>query len=157
MNAEKASTLRLLKEGIGRKVNILDSRGGDIFHEIKAHLPECSDRSRIPILFLLSSLAFLEATPVGSVASDLEIDENQEDAFREVDGWTPADFLSHLRFEEDGLRVSLECIRGRSVFTELYLSSAGMLVIKTWGRGRSVHRWLGFVSGQSHIRDVSIS
>ena len=148
MNAEKASTLRLLKEGMGKTVNVLEDRGGDSFHEVRAHLPNCSEQSMIPILFLISSLSFLEAGPV--------LDEDGETEFAEVDGWTPADFVSHLRFEGSGLRVALDCIRGRSIFTTILLSPNGELTIQTRGRGKSATRWINYVRGRSHLAAAQV-
>ncbi|MBC7692559.1 MAG: hypothetical protein H7222_12410 [Methylotenera sp.] len=145
MNAEKASTLKLLKEGMGKTVQVLESRGGDGVHEVRAYLPDCSETSIIPILFLLTSLAFLEAGPGEDTLSD---------EYAEIDGWTPADFLSHLRFEDGELRVSLNRIRGRAVYTQASLSYLGNLTLRTRARGQSATRWLSYVQGRSHLQEV---
>jgi hypothetical protein len=142
MTEDKASTLRLLREGIGNRVEILESRSTDAVHEVRARLFGRSPASQIPILFLLSSLAFLEAGPT----------EGEEPA--EIDGWTPADFLSHLRFDGGRLELTLERIRGRAVCTWLTLTPEGELTLRTRGRGRSATRWLGFVRGRSHLQPV---
>jgi hypothetical protein len=158
MNAEKASTLRLLREGIGNAVRIVETHSADAAHAVRALLPDCATESRIPVLFLLTSLAFLEASPAPSAdaAADREREQNgDEDEFREVDGWTPADFLMHLRFEGSCLRVSLGEVRGRAVHTALALSDAGDLRIETVGRGQSASRWLSFVEGRRHLQTVS--
>lgn len=147
MTAEKASTLRLLKEGMGNAVQVLESRGSASFHEVRAHLPGISKSSEIPILFLITSLAFLEASPI------VDGDGLSPD-FAEIDGWTPADFLSHLRFEDRKLKLELRKIRGRAIFTEVSLSTAGDLTIVTQGRGQSANRWLAYVEGRSHLREV---
>jgi hypothetical protein len=151
MNAEKASTLRLLKEGIGNTVYVLESKSGDSVHEIRAHLPDFSETNAIPILFLVTSLAFLEATP--EVYAD-GVPEHKEAEFNEVDGWTPADFLSHLRFEGKKLKISLMEVRGRAVFTDINLTHSGDLTIRTRGRGQSALRWLSYVQGRTHLREV---
>src|SRR4051812_30459889 len=105
MNAEKATTLRLLREGIGNEVKVLESRGGHLTHEVRAHLPTVSESSMIPVLFLITSLAFLEAGP--------ELVHGEPVAeYAEVDGWTPADFLSNLRFGDQMLQISLTRVRG---------------------------------------------
>lgn len=137
MNPEKLSTLRLLREGMGKTVNVLEAIGGDSLHIVRAHLPEGTEKDALPVLFLLTSLAFLEADP-GS----------------DVDGWTPADFLSHLRFDGGFLSVKLETVRGRGVFTEITLSAAGDLFIQTKGRGNSASRWLNYVQGRRYLKPV---
>lgn len=140
MNAEKASTLRLLREGMGQPVQLLESKGGDGTHEVIAHLPATTQSTMIPVMFLITTLAFLEA-----------------DSETEVDGWTPADFLSHLRFESGTLHLRLEVVRGRPVFTDVSLTSEGELKIQTRGRGLSATRWLSYVEGRSHLRKVNLS
>ncbi len=152
MNAEKASTLRILKEGIGRHVSVLEAKGGDACHEVRAFLPGYSEESVIPVLFLLTSLAFLEATP-GQRNDALDEDE-EETEFNEVDGWTPADFLSHLKFEDGRLQICLGRVRGRSVFTELSVFPEGELLIRTFGRGQSAIRWLAYVQGRTHLQKI---
>lgn len=144
MTIEKESTLRLLREGIGNQVHVLETLGGGSFQEVRAHLPELSESSRIPVLFLITSLAFLEASPYC-----------YHPEFNEIDGWTPADFLSQLRFDRNQLKVSLEVIRGRSVQTEVFLNEKGDLKIRTNGRGQSATRWLSYVQGRSHLQQVS--
>lgn len=174
MNPEKASTLKLLRAGMGYEVLLLETRTrqtplaplesavgiavhgiatdsphlplGELCVELRAHLPHApgSSQAQIPVLFLLSSLAFLEAKPVGG-----------SDEFDEVDGWTPSDFLSHVRFEGGMLKLSMGCVRGRAVFTDISIDSQGELWIQTVGRGHSAQRWLGYVRGQSHMHSVS--
>jgi hypothetical protein len=149
MNAEKASTLKLLREGIGNTVHVLESTCGDAVHELRAHLPDRCGSSAIPVLFLLSSLAFLEA------AAGIPADEASDSSdFHEADGWTPADFLSHLKFEGKELRLSLTEVRGRAVFTDLSLTHSGDLKIRTLGRGQSATRWLSFVQGRRHLQEI---
>src|SRR5690606_11607739 len=114
--------------------------GGDGCHAVKAHLPSTSQASMLPVLFLITTLAFLEA-----------------DSETEVDGWTPADFLSYLRFEGGTLRIRLEVVRTRAVFTDVSLTSDGELSIETRGRGLSATRWLSYVEGRSHLRKVNLS
>ena len=147
MNTEKASTLRLLREGIGNQVQVIETRGGDAFHEVRARLAVCPESSMIPVLFLLTTLAFLEANP--------QLFEGvPHPDFMEVDGWTPADFLSHLRFEGRKLSISLEQVRGREVTTSIGLTAVGDLTIRTQGRGQSATRWLAYVQGRSHLQTV---
>ena len=145
MNAEKASTLRLLKQGMGKTVTVLEIRGGDSHHRVRAQL---SETGAIPVLFLLSSLAFLEAGAVGQPVGDTP------DEYDELDGWSPADFLSQLRLEDGKLAVHLDTVRGRAVHTHLSISSEGELVVETWARGRSSTRWLAYVRGRSHLSEV---
>lgn len=127
---------------MGKTVTVLESRGGHDSHELRAHLPDCPDASRLPILFLLTTLAFLEATP-------------RDGEGNEVDGWTPADFLSYLRFEEGQLKITLGHVRGRDVETHVSLSPLGELVIITRGRGTSADRWLSYVRGRRHLQPVA--
>ena len=134
---------------MGNPVHLLESRAdsasaeGSSF-ELRARL-EGGPEAQMPVLFLLSSLAFLEAQPAGDSASEY---------FAE-DGWTPADFVEHLRFDGGGLGLDLGIIRGRSVLTRLSLTPNGDLQIATSGRGQSPARWLSFVRGRSHIQPVS--
>lgn len=147
MNAEKASTLKLLKEGMGKTVNVVERKGSNSCYTVKAHLPDVSESSQIPILFLITSLAFLEANPRAA-------EDGLSDDYAEVDGWTPADFLSHLRFEADCLRIRLESVRGRLICTEVSLNAQGGLTIQTRGRGQSATRWIAFVRGRSHLQSL---
>ena len=167
MNPDKASTLRLLKAGMGNPVHLLESRMESLSDvsqvEITARL-EGGAPSHIPVLFLLSSLAFLEAQPVsdgsgGAGASDglgvTDLSRSSSNDYFAEDGWTPADFLEYLRFDGGAMLLDLGEIRGREVSTQLSLSAAGELKIRTSGRGQSSTRWLSFVRGQSHIQPVS--
>ncbi len=196
MNPEKASTLKLLRAGMGNSVRLLETRKSDFTIELRAHLPGPKP-AQVPVLFLLSSLAFLEARPFGGDVPDGDestdsdgspdspviliagtqlsggslgtVSEFQSDGvaemppewlicepqeYLEVDGWTPADFLEYLQFDEGQLRVSLGCVRGRAVFTEISLDPQGQLRIRTIGRGHSADRWLSFVRGRSHMQPV---
>lgn len=148
---------------MGNAVHLLETRSDEPCVELRAHLPGPSE-THVPILFLLSSLAFLEAKPLPTVPPKVPNDEAQPGwsglicdlaEYSEADGWTPADFLSHLKFDESGLKLSLACVRGRAVFTDLTLTPQGDLWIRTFGRGQSVTRWLSYVQGRSHMRPVS--
>jgi hypothetical protein len=140
MTAEKASTLRLLRDGMGQAVRLVEDRSELGRHEVRALLPELSSSEMIPVLFLITSLAFLEA------------ENSQPDP--EQDGWTPADFLFYLRLDQGGYRVALDEIRERQVFTEVSLDIAGNLKISTIGRGQSASRWLKYVEGRTHLQTV---
>lgn len=151
MTAEKASTLRLLREGIGQSVNVTDSRDADLVHELRAHLPDCPESKHLPILFLITSLAFLEAQPM----SGKHIGSHGAESYNETDGWLPADFVFNLRRGLDGFEINLGVVRGRQVETHVSLSSLGELRITTQGRGRSATRWVAFVRGQTHLQQVN--
>ena len=145
MTAEKASTLRLLRNGMGQAVRLMDERLELGRHEVRALLPETSSSEMIPVLFLITSLAFLEAAP--------EHPESEEsEAEVQNDGWTPADFLSYLRLDQGGYRIALDEVRGRGVFTEVALDDLGHLKITTFGRGQSASRWLNYVEGRPHLQ-----
>lgn len=158
MTLEKASTLKLLRKGIGNPISVVEDTGSALFHTVRARVPTSPgatgshEETVIPVLFLLTSLAFLEAMPVAKPSSDAEETSEEEGGYSEVDGWLPADFLSHLRFEENQLRICLGEIRGRMVATEIVLNSAGELTITTQGRGQSATRWISYVRGQSHLQ-----
>lgn len=134
---------------MGKAVTVLEVRGGDSHHQVRALLPDLHEKSVMPILFLLTSLAFLEASPQG---------EGEDGAlsadYAEVDGWTPADFLSHLRFEAGRVVLHLENVRGRSVRTRMEMTPLGELFVETWARGTSATRWLAYVRGRSHLAEV---
>lgn len=155
MTAEKASTLRLLKDGMGQPVLVTDTRDADLIHEVRALLPECPDSKHLPILFLLTSLAFLEAQPIARHRRASEDQELQASEFQAEDGWTPADFLTYLRRAEDGFVITLGTVRGRQVETQASLSTLGELKISTYARGRSASRWITFVRGQTHLQEVN--
>src|SRR6476646_2746114 len=104
MNAEKASTLALLREAIGNPIHVLETTEGEAELKVKAFLPELSEASLIPVVFLITSLSFLEAKPI-------QPDPNIASEYRDPDGWTPADLLANLRFEEGAVRMSLEIVR----------------------------------------------
>jgi hypothetical protein len=139
---------------MGNTVHLLETRAEEPAVELRALLPAPAE-AQVPVLFLLSSLAFLEAQPLPIEQEELDLVETFEDEYSEADGWTPADFLSHLRFDGGALRLNLGCVRGRGVFTELSLTPEGELRIRTLGRGNSATRWLSYVRGRSHIQPVS--
>jgi hypothetical protein len=142
MTAEKASTLKLLKDGMGKTIEVIESRGGFDSHEVRANLKDFTEACRLPVLFLLTTLAFLEA--------------QVSDEGSELDGWLPADLISHLRIEPELIKVSLDEIRGRKIQTEIQLSFSGELFIRTNGRGLSANRWLSYVRGRSYLQDASL-
>lgn len=133
---------------MGNPVHLLESRTESLSDasnvELTARL-EGGAESQIPVLFLLSSLAFLEAQPAADSSTE----------YFSEDGWTPADFLEHLRFDGGAMGLDLGIIRGRQVLTRLSLTPDGELRIRTAGRGQSSTRWLSFVRGRSHIQPVS--
>ena len=156
MTPEKASTLRLLREGIGNPVNVIESNGSDHCHEVRAQLLEDTERNHVPILFLITSLAFLEARPCEELSLVQPGSATVSSPYYESDGWTPVDFLKSLIFiEGGGVRIFLERIRGRAVNTEVVLRPCGELLLRTQGRGKSAQRWLHFVKGQSHLTPVA--
>lgn len=146
MTSEKTSTLRLLRQGMGNQLMILEDHGTDDLYQVRAHLPQMSEGRILPILFLLTSLAFLEAHPV----------EDQEGvpiaSYKDPDGWLATDFLSHLNFEGQKLRISLVEVRGRKVATEITVDAFGDLSLVTRGRGHSASRWIAYVQGRPHLK-----
>jgi hypothetical protein len=91
-------------------------------------------KSAIGLLFLWSSLAFLEARPL-LCEGVLPVD------YRNDDGWSSIDFLSHLRWEDGRLAVRLGTLRGRQVATVLWLRRDGLFTVRTSGRGDSALAW----------------
>lgn len=138
MTAEKAATLKLLREGTGIPVEVLETREDADCYELRAYLPDCSDDRKIPVLFMLTTIAFLEASPVRS---------KSESEYSKVDGWMPADFLSLLKFDGSRLEVSMSVVRGRGVWTQVALTPLGELMVRTQGRKDAAMKWLSYVRG----------
>ncbi|MFN7683957.1 MAG: hypothetical protein ACK5QT_00915 [Oligoflexia bacterium] len=94
----------------------------------------------IGLLFLWSSLAFLEAKPL--TCEGVIPQEYQPD-----DGWSSLDFLRHLNWEGDRLSVELGVIRGRQVSTRFEVNQAGVFFVMTQGRGDSALNWFDAFRG----------
>jgi len=92
------------------------------------------ERTAVGLLFLWSSMAFLEAHALSEEGLP-PVDYKLED------GWSSLDFLENLRWEEDRLRLALKVIRGRQVTTDIWLSRNGLFVVRAQGRGDSPLRW----------------
>ncbi len=127
----------LLREGLSCELDLLQWRAG-FSSELVARAEPLSlpgsGRSAIGLLFLWSSLAFLEARPLlreGVVPSDYQAE----------DGWSSIDFLTHLRWEEARLVLNLSVLRGRQISTHLWLRRDGLFTVQTAGRGDSALGW----------------
>ena len=130
------SALELLKKGLNCDLELVNWKPG-FESELVAHMAETRDGrepSAVGLLFLWSSLAFLEAHAIsheGIPAQD----------YQSEDGWSSLDFLENLSWEVDRLRVRMNVVRGRQVTTEISISREGLFVVRTRGRGDSPLRW----------------
>ena len=130
------SPIEILKQGSSCELLLVSWRSG-FESQLISHVDECaiaSDRSAVGLLYLWSSIAFLEAQALsveGIPPVDYQLD----------DGWSSLDFLENLLWEGDQLRLNLNVIRGRQVTTEISISSGGLFVVTTQGRGDSALRW----------------
>lgn len=143
MNPEKARTLQLLRDGMGHDLEIHAiplGRNGTEGYEVHARVLTNDSTDLMPVLFLISTLAFLEAPAVS-----LE--------YQNVDGWTPQDFIAALKFEADGMKIKLDSVRGRGVYTEITLSQNGCLVLKS--KSDKAVSWLQYVRGQRDPKSIS--
>ena len=128
--------MELLKQGLNCDLVLLSWQPG-FESELVARVdegPDGSAPSAVGLLFLWSSLAFLDAHA-------LSHEGIPPDDYQTEDGWSSLDFLENLKWEDDRLRVSLNVVRGRQVTTEIYLSRGGLFVVRTRGRGDSPIRW----------------
>lgn len=178
----------LLRNGIGRSVHLIESTdleseqdsdlvvtqnsfvsgpspdkkdGTQDRFRIRAMLEEAEESSRLSVLFLLSSLAFLEAKPSTDRSSEVGDPDSEPEGQldgqldSQLDGWTPTDFISYLRLDRDGsLKIELNQVRGRAVKTAIRLRANGELCVETRDRGQSANRWIHFVRGKSHLASV---
>ena len=96
-------------------------------------------------LFTLAAFSFHDARPRGLS----EID------FQTADEFSVADFFECLTFNEGGLRLHTDYVRGRSVKTEVTIRPDGSVTLTTWGRGQRALRWLDMLRGKKPITLVS--
>jgi hypothetical protein len=128
--------MELLRKGLDCALVLVSWQPG-FESELVARLegePPGPERMAVGLLFLWSSMAFLEAHALseeGIPPTDYQVE----------DGWSSLDFLENLRWEEDRLRLALKVIRGRQVTTDIWLSRGGLFVVRTQGRGDSPMRW----------------
>lgn len=97
------------------------------------------------LLYALAALSFDDARPRGTSKIDFEAD----------DVLTAADFLDLLSFDNNGLSVQADYLRGRSIKTEATVRSDGTVRLTTWGRGTSALRWLDRLRGKERLTVVS--
>lgn len=95
-------------------------------------------------IFVIATLSFEDARPRGYSAIDYENDDHFE----------VADFLEATILHRDGLKLSLDYVRGRSVKTDVTVAPDGLVSITTWGRGESLYRWLDRIKGKKTLSAV---
>ncbi len=131
------SATELLKQGLSCDLTLVSWTSGfqsELVTRVADSDADEGPGSAVGLLFLWSSLAFLEAHALsreGLVPDDYQVE----------DGWSSLDFLENLRWEEDRLRLQLRVVRGRQVATDLWLSRKGWFVVRTEGRGDSPLHW----------------
>ncbi len=132
LGVEESPALDLIREGLGCRLRLLDWRSG---HDSRLVLHvDPLGRNRVGLLFLWSSLAFLEARPL--------LDEGLvPPEYVESDGWSSLDFLKLLRWDGTRLWLRMDVLRGRCVATELVLLDDGRFVVRARGRGDSPLHW----------------
>ena len=124
---------QLIEQGLECELELVHWSPG-FSSELVARLEGLTERASIGLLFLWSSLAFLEARPLsaeGILPSDYSAD----------DAWGSLDFLDHFRWDGRRLGVELRTLRGRQVDTSLRLDRMGVFSVRTQGRGDSALWW----------------
>ena len=89
-------------------------------------------------LFTLATLSFHYARPRGFSERD----------FLEKDDFTVDDFFECLTYDQNGLHLRADYIRGRSMKTDITIRPDGTVTLTTWGRGQSALRWLDKLQGK---------
>lgn len=90
------------------------------------------------LVYLLGLLSFQDGPPRDSSGPPLEDD----------DEFTAADMLRHLAFERGKITLRVDCIRGRSVRTDVEVSSDGRVILTTVNRGYAAMRWVDRLKGK---------
>ncbi len=96
-------------------------------------------------IFCIAALSFDEARPRGISEMD----------FEEVDEFSMADLVDHLRYERSKLRFSSDYIRGRCMKTDVTVGPDGSATIETRNRGESATRWVQLLKGRKHLKAVA--
>ena len=89
-------------------------------------------------LFILATLSFHDARPRGFSEGD----------FLSKDDFTVEDFFECLTYDQTGLHLRADYIRGRCLKTDITIRPDGTATLATWGRGQSALRWLDKLQGK---------
>ena len=95
-------------------------------------------------IFAIAAQSFNDARPRGY--SDIDYEED--------DQLTVVDLVEGLTFGVGGLKFHGDYIRGRSLKTDVVVDAHGAVWISTYGRGKSVLRWLDILKGKKHLKEV---
>lgn len=95
-------------------------------------------------IFAVVAQSFNDARPRGHSGVDYDAD----------DQLTASDLIEGLTFGTGGLRFHGDYIRGRSLKTDVLITSQGAVSISTYGRGESLLRWLDILKGKRHLKEV---
>jgi hypothetical protein len=97
------------------------------------------------LIFVLGVLSFADARPRGVSGNWFEDD----------DQFTAADMIRNLRFENGGLRMYVDYLRGRCVKTRVEVAKNGRVVLDTVNRGQAATRWVDQLRGKKFLRPVA--
>ena len=95
-------------------------------------------------IFALAVLSFADARPRGFSSIEYRVD----------DEFGVDDFFKCLSFQRGELHFLADYIRGRSMKTEITVTSEESVTLTTWGRGKAALRWLDRLQGKKIIRAV---
>jgi len=125
--------MELIRQGLKCNLALVAWKPG-FESELILRVEDGQDAAHIGLMFLWSSLAFLEASP-------LSHEGIHSRDYRPDDGWGSLDFLRCLKWHGGRLGLDLGVIRGRQVATELVLIQDTLFVVRTRGRGDSPLHW----------------
>lgn len=136
--ADKEVKLAPDEENVYVKVNL------QIIGDEDTDAEEIVEWGAFGFIFLIATLSFNDARPRGNSAMD----------YQQEDQLSVADFFDGLTYCRDGLRFHADYVRGRSLKTEVVVSSDGTVSVNTWGRGESLLRWLDRMKGKKHLQPI---
>lgn len=133
IESSEQPALELIRQGLKCDLSLVGWRPG-FECELVLRVRSSPESAHMGLMFLWSSLAFLEASP-------LSLEGIHPRDYRSDDGWGSLDFLKAIRWEGDRLVLELGVVRGRQIETSLCLLRQGVFIIKTRGRGDSALHW----------------
>ena len=128
------------------KTELIPSTADDIFARVEVQLANDEEQcdgewGGLGFMFALAVLSLADARAQGYGVNELI----------EGDEYTVADLVDHLRFERGELRFSADYVRGRRMKTDMRLTSDGLLVLDTRGRGETPLRWIDTLKGKKTL------
>ena len=128
------------------KTEVSPAPSGDMVTHVQIQLAKDDDGcdgewGGLGFMFALAVLSLADARPHGYGVNEVI----------EGDEYTVADFVDHLRFEHGELRFSADYVRGRRMKTDIRLTSEGLLVLDTRGRGETPLRWIDTLKGKKML------